>query len=56
MESGAKVRGGEGFNNEGIQGLKALGVRDLSYRLAFLACYVGATNPRVSVCLNLIWN
>ncbi|XP_077347918.1 maternal DNA replication licensing factor mcm6 [Lithobates pipiens] len=46
LESGAKVRGGEGFNNEGIQGLKALGVRDLSYRLAFLACYVGATNPR----------
>ncbi|XP_075067399.1 maternal DNA replication licensing factor mcm6 isoform X2 [Mixophyes fleayi] len=46
METGAKVAGGEGFNAEGVQGLKALGVRDLSYRLAFLACYVGATNPR----------
>ncbi|XP_040288104.1 maternal DNA replication licensing factor mcm6 [Bufo bufo] len=46
METGAKVTGGEGFNAEGVQGLKALGVRDLSYRLAFLACYVGATNPR----------
>ncbi|XP_077125515.1 maternal DNA replication licensing factor mcm6 isoform X4 [Ranitomeya variabilis] len=45
METGAKVTGGEGFNAEGIQGLKALGVRDLSYRLAFLACHVGATNP-----------
>ncbi|KAM5157616.1 maternal DNA replication licensing factor mcm6 [Mantella aurantiaca] len=45
LETGAKVTG-EGFNNEGIQGLKALGVRDLSYRLAFLACHVGATNPR----------
>ncbi|KAE8597133.1 hypothetical protein XENTR_v10016364 [Xenopus tropicalis] len=46
METGAKVTGGEGFNSEGVQGLKALGVRDLSYRLAFLACHVGATNPR----------
>ncbi|XP_069816467.1 maternal DNA replication licensing factor mcm6 isoform X1 [Dendropsophus ebraccatus] len=46
METGAKVTGGEGFNAEGVQGLKALGVRDLSYRLAFLACHVGATNPR----------
>ncbi|XP_075444718.1 maternal DNA replication licensing factor mcm6 [Ascaphus truei] len=45
MESGSRIRG-EGFNSEGVQGLKALGVRDLSYRLAFLACHVGATNPR----------
>ncbi|PFX32462.1 Zygotic DNA replication licensing factor mcm6-B [Stylophora pistillata] len=30
----------------GIGGLKALGVRDLTYRLAFLACSVQATNPR----------
>ncbi|KAM4705093.1 maternal DNA replication licensing factor mcm6-like [Rhinophrynus dorsalis] len=46
VETGAKVTGGEGYNAEGVQGLKALGVRDLSYRLAFLACHVGATNPR----------
>nr|DBA24754.1 TPA: hypothetical protein GDO54_012366 [Pyxicephalus adspersus] len=46
LETGAKVTSGEGFSNEGVQGLKALGVRDLSYRLAFLACHVGATNPR----------
>ncbi|XP_073532721.1 maternal DNA replication licensing factor mcm6 [Phyllobates terribilis] len=45
METGAKVTGGERVNAEGIQGLKALGVRDLSYRLAFLACHVGATKP-----------
>ena len=32
------------------RGLKALGVRDLTYRLAFLACSVQATNPRVSLC------
>ncbi|XP_075127222.1 maternal DNA replication licensing factor mcm6 isoform X1 [Leptodactylus fuscus] len=46
METGAKITGPEGFNTDGVQGLKALGVRDLSYRLAFLACHVGATNPR----------
>ena len=31
---------------EGVRGLKSLGVRDLTYRLAFLACSVTATNPR----------
>lgn len=31
---------------EGVKGLKSLGVRDLTYRLAFLACSVSATNPR----------
>uniref|UniRef100_H2YTY5 DNA replication licensing factor MCM6 n=1 Tax=Ciona savignyi TaxID=51511 RepID=H2YTY5_CIOSA len=30
---------------EGIQGLKALGVRDLTYKQAFLACHITATNP-----------
>jgi len=34
------------LDNEGVRGLKALGVRDLSYRMAFLACSVAATNPR----------
>ena len=29
------------------RGLKALGVRDLNYRLAFLACSVTSTSPRV---------
>ena len=31
------------------RGLKMLGVRDLSYRLAFLACAVVPTEARVSV-------
>lgn len=31
---------------EGIRGLKALGVRDLHYRMAFLACSVQPTNPK----------
>lgn len=31
---------------EGIRGLKVLGVRDLHYHMAFLACSVQLTNPR----------
>lgn len=47
-ESSTRVAGGpQGFESEGVRGLKALGVRELSYRLAFLACYVAPTNPRV---------
>eukprot|EP00794_Sanderia_malayensis_P003738 gene3738-4260_t len=37
---------GRGDYSEGIKGLKALGVRNLNYRLAFLACSVTSTNPR----------
>ena len=32
--------GGDGFESDGVRGLKALGVRDLTYRMAFLACTV----------------
>ncbi|KAM3865696.1 DNA replication licensing factor MCM6 isoform 2-T2 [Diretmus argenteus] len=39
-------RAAGGFESEGLRGLKALGVRELSYRLAFLACNVNPTNPR----------
>lgn len=46
-ETGTRVAGGpQGFESEGVRGLKALGVRELSYRLAFLACNVAPTNPR----------
>jgi len=38
--------GGQGYEAEGLRGLKALGVRELSYKLAFLACNVAPTNPR----------
>ena len=34
------VRTSEGVANEGVTGLKALGVRDLTYKLSFLACMV----------------
>ncbi|KAM9720151.1 DNA replication licensing factor MCM6 [Menidia menidia] len=46
-ETSNRVPGGrQGFESEGLRGLKALGVRELSYRLAFLACNVAPTNPR----------
>lgn len=45
-ETATRVRGGEGREVEGVQGLKALGVRDLTYRLAFLACSVTSSKPR----------
>ncbi|KAM3604455.1 uncharacterized protein V6R79_011208 [Siganus canaliculatus] len=46
-ETSTRVAGGpQGFDAEGLRGLKALGVRELSYRLAFLACNVAPTNPR----------
>ncbi|XP_063986707.1 DNA replication licensing factor Mcm6 [Diachasmimorpha longicaudata] len=35
-----------GDQNEGVKGLKALGVRELNYRLSFLACSVTATSLR----------
>nr|XP_002125719.2 DNA replication licensing factor MCM6-like isoform X1 [Ciona intestinalis] len=38
-------RGREANEAEGIRGLKALGVRDLTYKQAFLACHITATNP-----------
>lgn len=46
-ESSAR-KTGEGPETEGVRGLKNLGVRDLNYRLAFLACSVTQSNPMVS--------
>lgn len=46
-ETSSRIAGGpQGFDADGLRGLKALGVRELSYRLAFLACNVAPTNPR----------
>ncbi|XP_077993702.1 zygotic DNA replication licensing factor mcm6-B-like [Glandiceps talaboti] len=45
-ETSAKVRGNDTYEAEGVRGLKALGVRDLNYRLAYLACNVEPTNPK----------
>ena len=46
-ETSTRVKAGEGYDAEGVRGLKALGVRDLTYRLAFLACSVQQTQPGV---------
>ncbi|XP_023371622.1 DNA replication licensing factor MCM6 [Otolemur garnettii] len=45
-ETNSRVSGVDGYETEGIRGLRALGVRDLSYRLVFLASSVAPTNPR----------
>lgn len=45
-ETGARHKAGD--QGEGVRGLKALGVRELNYRLSFLACSVTATSLRVS--------
>lgn len=42
-ESSARHKGDD---SEGVSGLKALGVRDLTYRMAFLACSITPTNPK----------
>lgn len=45
-EASSQNRGRErGGYVEGLTGLKALGVRDLNYKLAFLACNISSSNP-----------
>lgn len=43
---GSRHKPGEAAAMEGVRGLKALGVRDLNYRMAFLACSVQVTKAR----------
>ncbi|KAI9362463.1 MCM2/3/5 family-domain-containing protein [Zopfochytrium polystomum] len=38
-------RSGDGFN-EGVTGLKALGVRDLTYKLTFFGCFIRSAKER----------
>ncbi len=44
-ETSARVNGSD--ENEGVGGLKALGVRELSYKMAFLAFHVAPCNSKV---------
>jgi DNA replication licensing factor MCM6 len=44
-ETSARVNGSD--ENEGVSGLKALGVRELSYKIAFLAYHVQPCNAKV---------
>ncbi|VDO63690.1 unnamed protein product [Schistosoma margrebowiei] len=49
---GKPLRGRDNQEVGGVTGLKALGVRELSYRTAFLACTVIPSNGRVSLIYN----
>jgi DNA replication licensing factor MCM6 len=44
-ELGSRHKKGE--QSDGIRGLKALGVRDLNYKMAFLGCSITPTSLRV---------
>ena len=44
-ETSSRVNGSD--DNEGVGGLKALGVRDLTYKMAFLAFHVAPCNAKV---------
>ena len=46
-------RRGRDDKGEGLKGLKALGVRDLNYRMAFLACGVSADGKFIFIDLRL---
>lgn len=48
-ESSARHKGREGFETEGVRGLKALGVRELSYKTAFLATTVIPSDVKVNL-------
>lgn len=47
-ETSARLKGAEGYEQEGVSGLKALGVRDLGYKVAFLANNVLQSKTKVN--------
>jgi DNA replication licensing factor MCM6 len=48
MREASKSAGPGGVGGGGVTGLKSLGVRDLQYKTAFLACMVHDADGRVS--------
>ena len=46
-ETSTRVNGSD--DNEGVGGLKALGVRELTYKMAFLAFHVSPCNAKVTL-------
>ncbi|KAG0021277.1 MCM DNA helicase complex subunit mcm6 [Podila clonocystis] len=48
-ETQERSRGKDGFTNQGVTGLKALGVSDLTYKLAFLGGMVQASNSKADI-------
>lgn len=57
LRDGGGGRGGGGTfgGNMGVSGLKALGVRDLTYKTAFLACMATSADARVRPFAVLQW-
>lgn len=53
-EMKSRNTGGGDNIGDGVRGLKALGVRSLNYRLAFLACSATPANPQVCVCFIIL--
>lgn len=49
MRDASRNAGLSGVGGGGVSGLKTLGVRDLQYKTAFLACMVNDQDPRVIV-------
>lgn len=54
--AGAGAAGAAAVGQTGVTGLKSLGVRDLSYKTAFLACMVHDVDGRVSVWVSSLRN
>ncbi|PIO76203.1 MCM2/3/5 family protein [Teladorsagia circumcincta] len=48
-EAGGGNRGRASEKDTGLTGLKALGVRDLNYKLAFLCCHIESNNTKVKL-------
>ncbi|KAF9426494.1 MCM DNA helicase complex subunit mcm6 [Podila epigama] len=51
-ETQERNRGRDGFTNQGITGLKALGVGDLTYKLAFLGGMVQASGSKADMAMD----
>lgn len=49
LRAEARNRKGQTEGIEGVRGLKSLGVRDLNYKLAFLATSITQSNSAVSL-------
>lgn len=55
MQREAARGAASGAGNTGVTGLKSLGVRDLQYKTAFLACMVQDADARVRLSSSLKW-
>jgi DNA replication licensing factor MCM6 len=53
LRADSRNRKGKVEGVEGVHGLRSLGVRDLNYKLAFLATSITASNVTVSVLIRL---